>query len=588
MIPQSFIEEVQSRTDIVELISSYIPVKRAGRNFKASCPFHQEKTPSFMISPQKQIFHCFGCGEGGGAFQFLTLIEKLSFPEVVEMLAKRAGLVVPYSSDKSAESKTVLYEAVKAAADFFHDNLTNGKKYQAIRDYLEKRGIKEKTISKFYLGYAPGGSALMNHLRAAGFTLENLEKSSLVTSTRSGFCDLFRDRITFPISDIRSRIIGFGARTYKPADSSPKYMNSLENVLYSKRSHLYGLNFSRDGISKAEKSIVVEGYLDMIIPFMGGVANIVASLGTALTHEQIRLLKRHTSYVILMYDSDKAGQAATLRSIDLLLENDLRVGVVDLPLGDDPDSLARKNGRDFFLRLVDKAKDFFEYKLNILKKSYDSDSIEGKTKIAKELLATIDKLNSEVKKYEYIKKLSSSLGIKEEIMIAEYKNNFGKSNQAARGEPQEVTVKMINNLANEPLSVTEKVVIKFMLTNPKAAVVIKDNLGQEHFKSYLVKKTVNFLFGILPLQNKSIQSILGEIRDKEISSFISKILIDDDIPLDKETIKKSILKLQKKNAEELKKKLNIKIKEADKKGDRTRLRELMGQYQKIDGEVRNV
>src|SRR3989338_2771672 len=246
MIPQTFIDEVQARTDIVELISGYLSLKKAGRNFRGLCPFHAEKTPSFMVSPEKQIFHCFGCGQGGGAFQFLTLVEKVSFPEAVEMLAKRAGLAIPYQNESLLKEKSTLYDAVNAAADFFYHNLKDDKKYEGIRKYLARRGIGPKAIDRFKLGFAPAGNMLLNHLRKAGFTLEVLEKTSLATASRSGFSDLFRDRIMFPIFDVRSRIIAFGGRTYSNDAQIPKYINSLENVLYSKRNHLFGLNLVKD------------------------------------------------------------------------------------------------------------------------------------------------------------------------------------------------------------------------------------------------------------------------------------------------------------------------------------------------------
>lgn len=577
MIPQQFIDEVQSRTDIVELISSYVPLKRTGRNFKAFCPFHAEKTPSFIVSPQKQIFHCFGCGEGGGVFQFLTLIEKVSFPEAVEILAKRAGLTVPYQRERS-KTKDILYEAMNEAASFFHNNLKNNAKCQYVRSYLNKRGIKEDTINKFRIGYAEGNNTLLNHMRKAGFTLDILDKTSLVISKQEEFRDLFHNRITFPIFDIRSRIVGFGARLFEEVKDAPKYINSLENVLYSKREHLFGFNFSKDDVARQDSIVVVEGYLDMIIPFMSGIKNIVASLGTALTLEQIRLIKRYASCVILVYDADKAGQSATLRSLDLLLENDLKVKVVRLPEGYDPDSLVRKKGKDYFLQLLSERKDFFDYKLDILEKVYDRDSIEGKTKIAENMLATINKLSSEIEKYEYIRKLASHLKVKEEIMIAEFRNVFSKKKQPLFTSNRKEDL----NLDSEPLSVTEKVLLKFMFTNPKAFSLIKRDLKEECFSSPLARKTVSYFFNACPNQGSySVEKLLGTIRDKEISSFVSRILMDDDIPLDKNIFKESLLKLRKKGTIQLKKRLRGKIKEAEEKGDKQALRKLISEYTKI-------
>ena len=588
MIPQQFIEEVQSRTDIAELISSYVSLKKTGRNFKAICPFHGEKTPSFIVSPQKQIFHCFGCGEGGGVFQFLTLIEKVTFPEAVEMLAKDLGMAMPYQESGSAKLKNFLYEAISKAASFFHNILKNNKECQVVRTYLEKRGIGPETIKTFHLGFAPGHNSLTEHMRKSGFTLEVLEKASLVTSSRGSFRDLFINRITFPIFDVRARVVGFGARTWKDVPNSPKYINSLENALYSKREHLYGLNLSKDEIIKEDSVIVVEGYLDMITPFMRGIKNIVASLGTALTSEQIRLIKRYVSCVVLVYDSDKAGETATARSIDLLLESDLKVKVVRLPEGYDPDSLVCKHGKEAFLKLLDQKLDFFDYKLDSLKRAYDADSIEGKTKIAKEILITLDKLSSEIEKYEYIRKLADSLGLKEEIVVAEFRNILLKTNKnydKSRGSPVTSTDSRINN---EFVPIAERVVIKGMLTNSKALVLARKKLNKEYFSSHLSQKTVSFLFSSYSAEgNNSMQKLLGTIEDKEISSFISKILIDENILLNNEEFKSSLVKLCKDGVKQLKVRLREEIRKAEANGDEERKIELMNKHRKINSEVSN-
>ena len=580
MIPQNFIDEVQSRTDIVELIAGYIPLKRTGRNFKALCPFHGEKTPSFVISPQKQIFHCFGCGEGGGVFQFLMFMEKITFPEAIEVLAQKVNLEIPYQRGKSVKDKSFLYEAMGRAVDFYHQKLKTDKDLGPIRQYLAKRFISVETIDTFKLGYAPGSNALMDYMRKAGYTLEALERTALVSAGKFGFRDAFRSRITFPIFDSRSRVVAFGARSISKDPNSPKYINSLEGVLYSKRNHLYGLHLAKDQIIKAEYAIVVEGYLDMIVPYSAGVGNIVASLGTALTDEQIRLLKRYTNRVVLMYDSDPAGQMATMRSIGLLLESGLRAEVVRMPKGYDPDSLITEKGKKYFSRLLSERCDFFDYKLAVLKESHDASSIEGKTKIAKDILATISKLNSEIEKYEYIKKLASSLDVGEEIMIAEFRTNFSKVS-GSQGEGN-FSRSLSSGGSRKVTSVTEKVVLKFMFTGGQALSIIKKNLKEDCFDSYLARKTASFFFNsFLQGQDYSIQKLLGTIKDKEISGLISKILMDDDIPLDKDIFKESLLKLRKKGTMQMKKNLQKSIKEAESKGDKVRLRELIEEYSKL-------
>jgi DNA primase len=578
MIPQTFIEEVQARTDIVELISHYIPLKRSGRNFRALCPFHNEKTPSFFISPQKQIFHCFGCGEGGGVVQFILLIEKVSFVEAIEILAHRLGLNIPYQR-RDNRGKALLYEIVNEASLFFHNNLLGNKNLTAILEYLDRRGIDRQVIKHFRIGFAIGNNTLFDYLRKKKFTIEAMEKASLVIPSKQGWRDLFWERIIFPIFDVRGRVVGFGGRIVKEKEGIPKYINSLENSLYSKREHLYGLNFSKEDILKNREAIVVEGYLDMVVPFTRGIRNIVASLGTALTLEQIRLIKRYTSDIVLVFDSDKAGQGATLRALDILLENDLKVKIVKLPKGYDPDSLVREKGKDFFLQLLNKKDDFLDYKIGILANTYDIESIEGKTKISHEILSTIDKLRSEIEKYGYIKKLSQILKIKEEILIAEYKKMFYKDNISKEK-------KDFNDRERELQPITEKVILKFMLLYKQAFSLIRKNLTEDDFASPLIRKAVSYIFKNFSGEEFP-RNFLGIIEDKDVSRFISALLMDDSIPLDKETFKKSVIKLKKRRIKNLRDKLREEIKDAELKGNEDRRRELINKFYKINSEARN-
>ena len=569
MIPQSFIDDLQARSDIVEVISSYIPLKRAGRNFKGLCPFHGEKTPSFMVSPQKQIFHCFGCQEGGGALQFLMLYEKINFVEAVEMLAKRAGIEIPYQQRSEKDKlKSTLYDAAADAAQFFHAQLLENKTLAPARQYLERRGLDIKTLQQFRIGYAPGRNSLQAYMRKKGYSLEILEKASLAIAHKEGYRDLFNDRITFPIFDIRSRVVGFGARIAYEAKDAPKYINSLESALYSKREHLFGFNFTKDEIAKADLAIVVEGYLDMIVPFMHGAKNIIASLGTALTIEQINLVRRYTNNIVLLFDSDKAGQLASLRALDLLLENEMKVSVASVPAGFDPDSLVRSKGEAAFTQIIKARTDFFDFKMALLKRTHDSETINGKTKIVSEMFLTLEKIRSEVEKYEYIKKLSDALSIKEEILIAEFRKTATK-----KTGPVKV---VISSSAKLPFPLTERVILKFMFHNRRALALIKKNLFEEDFTFPLARKTVSYFFKQeWPDIDASYAKLLTTIVDKEIGGFVSSMLMDDDTPLDKEMFKGSILKLKEKRLKGSKAKA---IKEAQAKGDTERLKMLASQY----------
>ncbi|MCK9613892.1 MAG: DNA primase [Candidatus Omnitrophica bacterium] len=581
MIPQSFIDDIQTRTDIVEVISNYIPLKRAGRNFKANCPFHGEKTPSFMISPQKQIFHCFGCGEGGGVIQFLMMHEKMTFVEAVEILAKRLGIEIPHQSSDKDRLKSILYNCLDEASLFYHKALFEDPAAKPVVTYLNKRGINSETIKKFRIGYSLGRNSLIEYMRKKNFTLEILERASLAISHEGqGYRDLFRERVMFPIFDIRSRVIGFGARTWKDGDTAPKYINSIESQVYSKRDHLFGFNFSKEDIAKADCAIIVEGYLDMIMPYVSGIKNIVASLGTALTLEQIRLIRRYTNNVTLVYDSDKAGQLATLRALDLLLESDLKVKIVGLPSGFDPDSLVRAKPKEEAIRIFSAKKDFFDYKVEILSKTYDAESIEGKSKIAQEIFSTLNKLNSEIEKYEYIKKLSFILRVKEEILIAEFKKIFSKTE--IKTQPAS------NPQSKESFPITEKVLLKFMFSNKKAFPLIRKNLREEDFSYPLARKTVSyFLKNYNDSVDMTCNKILGAVEDKEISGFISKILMEEDAPLDSGIFKSSIMKLRQKRARFSLDKLMQDIKDAEVKGDKDKLKVLIGKFDKMNSEVKN-
>ncbi|MBU2250762.1 MAG: toprim domain-containing protein, partial [Candidatus Omnitrophica bacterium] len=411
----------------------------------------------------------------------------------------------------------------------------------------------------------------------------------LITSSRSGFSDVFRDRIIFPILDARSRVIAFGGRTHVNDSQGPKYINSLESVLYSKRNHLFGLSLAKDDIIKQQAVIVVEGYLDMIIPFMEGASNIVASLGTALTEEQIRLIKRYCSKVILAYDSDKAGQSASLRSLDLLIEQGIETKVLKLPEGYDPDSLVREKGKDFFLELVNEAGDFFDYKLSVLNYLYRKESIDGKTKIAQEMLLTIDRLPSEIQKYEYIRKLSSSLNVKEEIMIAEFQKKVSAKNNNQRKRfsgPESPQISQA--IAREPLPVTEKVILKFILTNPKAFSLVKKNLKPEYFSTHFSRKVISLFFDKYAEDGEfSPSKFISAESDKEISGFLSRILIDDDIPLDKNIFKDSLLKLKEKRNDHFKSLLREEIRDAESRGDKKKVKELIAEHGKFNRGVRN-
>ncbi|MCX5715812.1 MAG: DNA primase, partial [Candidatus Omnitrophica bacterium] len=418
-IPDNVIDQIQDRIDIVEVIGSYLPLKKAGRNYRGLCPFHHEKTPSFMVSQDKQIFHCFGCGEGGNVFNFLMKYERLEFPEAVRMLAQKAGVVIPerLSAESKAQSSlsSKLYAANEMASAYFQNVLRQdslGKKAYA---YLLGRGLNDETIKMFRLGFASSSwDDLINYAKQKGTSADILEKSGLaIAKENGGYYDRFKERIMFTIFDPKSRILGFGGRVFLPpeadqpsadkANNSPKYMNSPETSIYNKGRNLYGLNFTWKFIRDEDEAVIVEGYLDLIVPFQHGIKNMVSSLGTSLTEDQIRLIGRYTKNTVIIFDPDKAGELATLRSLDLLLQEDLSVKVVRLPEGFDPDSFISRYGAQEFKNRIKTGQSLFDYKMSVLLSKYDKSRLEDKAKITGEMLPTIARVQNAVLQSGYIK-----------------------------------------------------------------------------------------------------------------------------------------------------------------------------------------
>lgn len=522
LFPENILEDILDRVDIVELISGYIPLKRAGRNFKALCPFHQEKTPSFMVSPDRQIYHCFGCGVSGNAFKFLMQYERFEFPEAVELLAKKAGVTLPQAKEdvKAVSLATQLFKINEIAAHFYEHNL-NSSPAALVRQYLMKRGLKSKTAGLFKLGFAwDRWDGLLNHLRSKGVSLALMEKAGLVLPKEGGgYYDRFRNRIIFPIFDIKNRALGFGARVLD--QSLPKYVNSPETAVYVKGRNLYGLNLARESIRDNDCAVIVEGYLDCITPYQEGVTNIVASLGTALTPEQARLLKRYTHNVIMVYDADAAGQMATLRTLDIFVEEEMNVRVVSLPQGFDPDSFVRRHGVNQFQEKIRLAEDLFDYKLKMLSSRYNRQKIEGKSAISSLMLETIGKFKNAVLKSEYIKKLSGELDVREEALLEEL----------AKLRSDKPRQKALSALAQKEISIspTEKLLLQMMLQESVFINRIKETLVPEDFQDERAARIVSLIFE-LDKQGKAIQPqhLINHLGDEDFARVICELTLSPD------------------------------------------------------------
>jgi DNA primase len=496
-IPETIVDQVQARSDIVEVVSRYIPLSKAGRNFKAPCPFHNEKTPSFVVSPDKQIYHCFGCGAGGNVFSFLMKYENLSFPEVVEMLAEKAGIQLPrFGPRKELTSlATQLYKVNELAIQFFEGCLPPGRE---ARDYLVSRAITAETIKKFRIGYSPDSwDGVLKFLSSKGINGDIAQKAGLaITSERGGYYDRFRKRLIFPIFDLKDRALGFGGRVL---DSSlPKYMNSPETYIYSKGRNLYGLNHAKESIKKAGYALVVEGYLDFIIPYQAGVRNIVATLGTALTIDQVKLLKRFANTVIMVYDPDEAGEAASLRNMDLFISEGVNVYIAELPKGFDPDGYIRKFGMEDFVKLTKAGKNLFDYKMSKLSTRFDIKSAHGKASIAGEMLPTISRIENAVLRSNLVKKLAEKLSVDEDSIRQELKKV--KPDYTMR-------VYSISPIeAKKDSKSAEKMVLALLLEGESFVKKIRESLSPDEFKDSSVREIVKTVLD-LSREDRSISAV---------------------------------------------------------------------------------
>ncbi|MBU2052164.1 DNA primase [Patescibacteria group bacterium] len=420
------IEEVRRKTDIVQLISEAVTLKKAGRNFRALCPFHEEKTPSFMVSPERQMFKCFGCQKGGDAFKFVMERERLEFGETLRLLADRAGVQLKeYRPGPDQQIKEKLLEINHLASEFYHFLLTEHKLGKPALDYLLKRGITKSSIKTFKLGFAADEwESLRRYLtKKKNYQDEDLERAGLVIKGQKGFYDRFRARIMFPLFDHRNRVVGFSGRVLASETKEAKYVNSPETLLYHKSEVLYGLETTKEAIKKANKAVVTEGELDAISSYQAGVTNVVAIKGSALTIEQIDLLKRFCEHLVLALDMDTAGDAASRRGIELAEAKGLNVRVIRLAYGKDPDECAQHSAR-LWKDSVKAAVPVYDFYIESAKKRFGVATPEGKRQISDELSPLLSRISNQVIKAHYVKKLAGVLGVSEDAVSQEVSKKF--------------------------------------------------------------------------------------------------------------------------------------------------------------------
>lgn len=498
---KEIIEEIKARCDIASVIGDYIKIQPSGQNYKALCPFHVEKTPSFHISTAKQVYKCFGCGEGGDVINFVMKMENLDFMDAVRLLANRCGIDINFNIDEETKQKIELskkYQDIHTeAARFYFANLVKSKNRGY--DYLRNRGLDDKTIKRFGLGYSQDAwSSLMDYLiDEKGYSIEELLECGLIgKSTKTDkYYDKFRNRVMFPIFDYRGNVIGFGGRVLD--DSLPKYLNSPDTLIFNKRHNLYGLNFARKNLS-SRTVILVEGYMDLISLYQYGIKIAVATLGTALTSQQARLIKRYADNVIISYDSDGPGTKASLRAIDILVEAGLSVKVLDLKDAKDPDEYVRKYGTDEYRNAMKDAVPRIKFKIDNLKSTFDLSKDQDNIKFAQEAVNIIKQLKSPVEIDYYIKYLSEIVqldedAVKREIYGKSYSSknlSNGKFNNKFNKKEEKPIEKMDAIQHGEEL--TEIMLIKIMMTIPAAREKILLKIDEKELLMEDSKKILNY------------------------------------------------------------------------------------------------
>ncbi len=523
-------EEIRSANDIVDVISQYVTLKRSGRNFFGLCPFHKEKSPSFSVSADRQYFHCFGCHKGGDVFTFISEIERISFKEALEFLAERARIELPASENTEFNKKQYLkdrmYKINAETTIFYHERLYKPLAKIA-QDYVKQRKLDNNTLKAFKIGYSGEYNELYKHLKVKGFKDEEILATGLVNKNDNGeFIDRFRKRLMFPIMDVSGRVIAFGGRKLENNEKMAKYINSNENLVYSKKKHLFALNLAKQ--SDSNKIILVEGYMDAISLYQRGFNNVVASLGTALTEEQGRLLRKYSEQVILSYDSDGAGQEAIMRGLSILENQGCDARVLQMEGAKDPDEYVIKYGSGRFNLLVENAISLVEFKIKMLKNKYNLENANDKIRFLKEITQILSGVENKIEREIFIDKISTQYNISKEAIYAE----VNKSTYKAETN-ENVLVKPISKAKKEeginPATLKRENMIIYLLINhfTEAYEPIVTNISLEDFKLDTNRKLFEKILESSAEDSEKILQMIANIEDEELQSHVSQILVTD-------------------------------------------------------------
>mgnify|MGYP001558587058 CR=1 FL=1 len=574
LIPEQTLDDIQSRVDIAEVIGRYVLLKRAGRQFKALCPFHKERTPSFHINTDKQIFHCFGCGVGGNVFSFLMQQERLTFPEAVRQVAEQVGLELPAASSASRNGQAPrLLEILEKAARYYERMLLSPSLGKPARDYLRSRGVSDHARQVFRLGYAPGGGArLMEAAKRSRISLELLEQAGLTVRGTRSLADRFRQRLLFPIQDLRGRVIGFGGRSL--GGQEPKYLNSPETAVYTKGRQLFGLAQAKDAIVKAKTAIVVEGYFDCVWLWQAGIQRVVSPLGTAFTPEQAKLLSRFTDRVVLAFDADAAGEAAALRGIDVLVEAGLNVYVAQLPAGTDPDEFVRAYGTHAFEELAEGALSVLEFLGACAQRRHPGQDPEGKVRAAQFMLPTIAKVPNAMLRAEYVRVLAARLRIDEGAVLAELGKVSSRTHPAAVAAPVRRTT----------MQHAERLFVALVLDDPSRWEPARGGLTPDQLTDERLRRILAAIAEIRSAGTASVTpaQVISRLGGADLSSVVSELVhVAQAEPAKGEAFRKCVQRLRQDLRQRQRDQLRAQLQVAQQLGQEDEVTRLLRQLQAV-------
>jgi DNA primase len=589
------ISEIRDRSNILEIVSDYVSLKKTGKNYKGLCPFHSEKTPSFMINEEKQIFHCFGCGEGGDVFTFLMKAGHFSFPQAAEELARRYGVKLPsrelsLTQKKEIAKRDTLFRINEMAAEYFNDLLTRRREGEEGRKYLSQRGISKEIIEEHRLGYSLNRwDGVVQHLQEKKVPLEMAWELGLIFPKKkagdstlragrgpdaSGWYDAFRGRILFPIFDLHQRIVGFGGRVI--GEGQPKYLNSPDSSIYHKGEILYGLPVAKRYAADKDYVIIVEGYFDLLTLHQYGLKHSVATLGTALTPQHIRTLKRYTKNLITVFDADPAGVQATLRSLPLFLEEEVAGKTIVLPKGEDPDGFLRKGNLEDFEKRIVGAVSLFDFFLDGLIKTIDVKSIEGKVRVAKEGMALLHKMSDKIRRDFYIKSLAERLDIKESLLFEMF--------QSSPKEVSGIREDLGKSSMEKTLPKSEEVVVRLMVHHPEIISALSKEDVIKEFESPLLQKMAEVLEHLYQKEGRiNLPEVLANVEEDLKRKLCEFALQESDLEGEDwgKIFQDCVHKIREKRLKKEKGELLRRIKEAEKQQENQRLVPLLKERQEL-------